>query len=285
MGCIPGRSAQTSKSRDIDHQILNDAKNHLEIKLLLLGGGESGKSTFTKQIKIIHLGGYNEEERMHFKEVIFENVMYAVRSLIQAAEKNRIELSKKNKAIAERLLQISTVELDEELGSDIKSVYEDRGIKQAFELYGTFHLLDSANHFLSNIDNIIQPDYIPTMDDLLRCRAKTTGIQELQLELEKNRFIIVDVGGQRSERKKWIHFFQDVTAVLFFVALSEYDLMLYEDDETNRMHESLKLFDEICNSKWFQNVPIILFLNKTDIFREKIKKVNITTAFPDYPGR
>ena len=75
-----------------------------------------------------------------------------------------------------------------------------------------------------------------------------------------------------------------MTAVLFFVALSEFDLSLYEDEETNRMHESLKLFDEICNSKWFSSVPIVLFLNKKDLFEEKIKKVNISVAFPDYDG-
>ena len=79
--------------------------------------------------------------------------------------------------------------------------------------------------------------------------------------------------------------FQDVTAVLFFVALSEYDLTLYEDEDTNRIHESLKLFDEICNSKWFANIPIILFLNKSDLFEEKIRKVNIDVAFPDYKGK
>ena len=39
----------------------------------------------------------------------------------------------------------------------------------------------------------------------------------------------IDVGGQRSERKKWIHCFEDVTAILFFVALSAYDLGLRED--------------------------------------------------------
>jgi len=174
--------------------------------------------------------------------------------------------------------------LDEALGSDIKAVYEDPGIKKTFDQYTSFHLLDSTDYFLSNIDRIVKFDYTPTIDDLLRCRAKTTGIQELTLDIEQNRFIIVDVGGQRSERKKWIHCFQDVTAVLFFVALSEYDLKLYEDEETNRMHESLKLFDDICNSKWFVNIPIILFLNKMDLFQEKIKKVNITEAFPDYEG-
>lgn len=40
-----------------------------------------------------------------------------------------------------------------------------------------------------------------------------------------------DVGGQRSERKKWIHCFEGVTAIIFCVALSDYDLVLAEDEE------------------------------------------------------
>lgn len=48
--------------------------------------------------------------------------------------------------------------------------------------------------------------------------------------------------------------------------MSEYDLKLYEDDTTNRMHESIKLFKEICNTKWFANTSMILFLNKKDLF-------------------
>jgi len=284
MGCGPSKP-KSEKARQIDDSLReahNQARN--EIKMLLLGAGESGKSTFTKQIKVIHLGGFSEEERMHFKEVIFENVMYSIRGLISAAEKHNLELLEKNKATSFRLLEVATVELDEDLGADIRNVYSDPAIQEAFGKYSTFHLLDSAKYFLSNIDRIVEPDYTPTVDDLLRCRAKTTGIQELQVTISGNKFIIVDVGGQRSERKKWIHCFQDVTAVLFFVALSEYDITLYEDEETNRMHESLKLFDEICNSKWFSAIPIILFLNKSDIFREKIPITNITTAFPDFTG-
>jgi len=272
-------------SKDIDdqlHELRKKTRN--EIKILLLGAGESGKSTFTKQIKIIHLGGFPEDERLHFKEVIFDNVMYAIKGLITAAEKHNLELQPTNKVISDKLMGVSTVELDPELGGYITAIYADPAIRQTFEQYTSFHLLDSTHYFLSSIDRIVKSDFTPTIEDLLRCRSKTTGIQELTLEIEQNKFIIVDVGGQRSERKKWIHCFQDVTAVLFFVALSEYDLKLYEDDDTNRMHESLKLFDDICNSKWFFNIPIILFLNKSDLFKEKIKKVNITSAFPDYDG-
>ena len=53
----------------------------------------------------------------------------------------------------------------------------------------------------------------------------------------------------------------------------------------NRMHESLKLFDSICNNKWFTDTSIILFLNKKDIFEEKIKKSPLTICFPEYTGR
>ena len=41
---------------------------------------------------------------------------------------------------------------------------------------------------------------------------------------------MVDVGGQRSERRKWIHCFENVTSIMFLVALSEYDQFLVESD-------------------------------------------------------
>jgi hypothetical protein len=73
--------------------------------------------------------------------------------------------------------------------------------------------------------------------------------------------------------------------VIYCTALSEYDLKLYEDDSTNRMHESLQLFGEVCNNKWFVNTAVILFLNKKDLFAEKIKKVDLNICFPQYTGK
>ena len=60
--------------------------------------------------------------------------------------------------------------------------------------------------------------------------------------------------------------------------------VLYEDETTNRMHESTRLFDSIANNKWFVDTSIILFLNKKDLFEEKIKKSPLTIAFPEYTG-
>jgi len=163
-------------------------------------------------------------------------------------------------------------------------LWKDEGIQKAYERQNEFQLNDSAKYYFEAIDRLSADDYIPSEQDVLRSRAKTTGIIETEFVVEKTHFKMVDVGGQRSERKKWMHCFQDVTAVIFCVALSEYDLTLYEDDETNRMHESLKLFKEICNSRWFIDTSMILFLNKRDLFSDKVKKVDLKVAFPEYTG-
>ena len=94
-----------------------------------------------------------------------------------------------------------------------------------------------------------------------------------------------DVGGQRSERKKWIHCFENVTTILFLVAISEYDQLLFEDETVNRMQEALTLFDSICNSRWFVKTSIILFLNKIDRFKEKLPVSPMKSYFPDYEGK
>ena len=66
-----------------------------------------------------------------------------------------------------------------------------------------------------------------------------------------------------------------------FNTCSVYDLFtLFQ----NRMQESLKLFDSICNNKWFTDTSIILFLNKKDLFEEKIKKSALSVCFPEYTG-
>jgi len=50
------------------------------------------------------------------------------------------------------------------------------------------------------------------------------------------------------------------------------------------MKESLALFDQICNSKWFQKTSMILFLNKIDIFQAKLKYSSVSHYFPDFKG-
>lgn len=287
MMCLKGKTDEDKRSEAIDKNLI-EAKvvQAMNVKLLLLGAGESGKSTIAKQMKIIHLDGFTKDELLNLKSIIFSNVIGSIRVLVEYSQKLSIPLSPESLGYAKKVLDENyfTGELTPSMAKDIKILWSDNGIRETFSRSSEFQLNDSAEYYFTEIDRIAQEDYLPSTQDALRSRIKTTGIIETHFSVGNTNFTLVDVGGQRSERRKWMHCFQDVTAVIFVVAMSEYDQKLYEDETTNRMHEALKLFKDICNTKWFSETAIILFLNKKDIFEKKIKRVPLSVCFRDFQG-
>merc|ERR1719276_271873 len=237
-----------NRNKKIEQQLKKDKRlfEH-EIKLLLLGAGESGKSTIAKQMKIIYLKGFQNSERRPYKEIIFSNIIMSMRALVLAVERLGLEVSAENKDRA-RLFKSNTIlfeqNVTEEIADAVISLWNDPAVKNAYFNSAEFQLNDSASYFFDSMDRITDPEYIPNDQDILRSRARTTGITEITFTVQDVQFRMVDAGGQRSERKKWIHCFQEVTGLIFCVAMSEYDLKLYEDETVNRMHESIMLFDE-----------------------------------------
>jgi guanine nucleotide-binding protein G(o) subunit alpha len=204
---------------------------------------------------------------------------------IEFDEETRTEREQDASRVLTVLEQITdSYMIDDEFLVVIKRLWSDAGVQQCFSRANEYQLNDSAKYFLDALDRIGAADYIPTEQDLLRTRVKTTGVVEVLFKMKGMDFRVFDVGGQRSERRKWIHYFEDVTAIIFFVAISEYDLHLYEDASTNRMHDSLQLFDSIVNNKFFAKTSFILFFNKKDLFEEKIKHSPLTICFPEYEG-
>ena len=281
MGCTNSmntedREAQ-ERSKALDKQLKEDAERAAkDVKLLLLGAGESGKSTILKQMKIIHMDGYSKEDFEQYREVVYSNTIQSLATIIRAMEMLDVPFGHPGcQRDASMVLNIisrmaDTEPFEPKLLDAMKRLWMDDGVQACFNQSNEYQLNDSASYFLSQLDVIGQANYLPSTQDILRTRVKTTGIVEINFSFKDLNFRVFDVGGQRSERKKWIHCFEDVTAIIFIVALSEYDQVLVEDETTNRMHESLRLFDSICNNKWFVNTSIILFLNKKDLFEEKI---------------
>jgi guanine nucleotide-binding protein subunit alpha len=76
-------------------------------------------------------------------------------------------------------------------------------------------------------------------------------------KLREHEMLMVDVGGQKSERRKWIHCFQDVTSILFLVSLSGFDQCLVEDKDANQMQDAMTIWDSICHSQWFKATSIV----------------------------
>lgn len=258
-----------------------------EFKLLLLGTGESGKSTIIKQMRIIYGKGFQEDDRKEYTLLVYRNILRSMRAMLDAMETLQIPLADKSlQDVAYAIL-----DTDPNTYGDIqphkdafKRLWEDAGVRKVFERGNEYQLSDSTPYFCRDVARIAAPGYIPTVDDVLRAREATTGIHEFTFVLTEAVFRMLDVGGQRSERRKWIHCFENVTSIIFIAACSEYDQALVEQDDMNRMQESISLFEQIINYDWFREASFILFLNKQDLLHEKVKRSHLRTYFPSFQG-
>lgn len=284
---------QLSKSKAIERQLYNDRRAASSIiKLLLLGAGECGKSTVLKQMQILHSNGFTEEEINERRSVVYSNTITSMAAILRAMD-NVLHIplddaaKEHDKSVVFRCIENGEENqpFTDQMAKALQNLWQDKAVKKAYDMRSEYQLNDSAKYFLDAVARIHEPGYRPTEQDILYSRVATTGVVEVKFMIKGNmEFRVFDVGGQRSERRKWIHCFDNVEAIIFITAISEYDQVLFEDETTNRMIESMQLFSSICNSSWFINTAMILFLNKKDLFLEKIQRVNITTCFPDYEG-
>uniref|UniRef100_UPI0037E80BBE guanine nucleotide-binding protein subunit alpha-14-like n=1 Tax=Semicossyphus pulcher TaxID=241346 RepID=UPI0037E80BBE len=288
--CVSAEERENQRiNEEIEKQLRKDKKDsRRELKLLLLGTGESGKSTFIKQMRIIHGGGYSDEDKRSYAKLVFQNIYTSMQSMVRAMEMLSITFSDpSNQSHADSILEVEVdkvEDMDQSLAAAVRSLWNDNGILECYERRREYQLSDSTKYYLTDLDRIAEPSYIPDLQDILRVRVPTTGIIEYPFDMENVIFRMVDVGGQRSERRKWIHCFENVTSIIFLVALSEYDQVLAECDNENRMEESKALFKTIITYPWFQRSSVILFLNKTDILKEKIHYSHLATYFPEFTG-
>eukprot|EP01098_Paradermamoeba_levis_P006994 TRINITY_DN2900_c0_g1_i3.p1 TRINITY_DN2900_c0_g1~~TRINITY_DN2900_c0_g1_i3.p1 ORF type:complete len:347 (-),score=73.12 TRINITY_DN2900_c0_g1_i3:169-1209(-) len=283
-GC--GTKPNDQVSRQIELQLKEDKQKAFStLKLLLLGAGESGKSTIAKQFRIINKGDFTEVELQEYRCFILDNIALSVAALIDAAKELQIEVEPEWDALCEKLridrFQISALLPD--LKDQIARLWADPRIQTTFQKSQNHQINDNTRYFLDNLVRVAEPGYLPTQEDVLHCRIRTTGVIETVFPLGGKTVRLVDVGGQRSERRKWMGCFEDVTTVIFCVAVSDYNLTLAEDPTTNRMVESLNLFSEIVN-KWFLETTVVLFLNKIDIFQEKLTRFPLSNTFSEYQG-
>ncbi|XP_044301888.1 guanine nucleotide-binding protein subunit alpha-14-like [Varanus komodoensis] len=239
-------------------------------------------------MRIIHGAGYSEEDRKAFTKLVYQNIYSSLQTMIRAMDTLQIPYSSEQNKEDSRMIEEVDVDrlttLESQHVEVIKRLWEDSGIQACYNRRREYQLTDSTKYYLSDFDRIAMPSFVPTEQDVLRVRVPTTGIIEYPFQLENTIFRMVDVGGQRSERRKWIHCFENVTSIIFLVALSEYDQVLAESDNENRLEESKALFKTIITYPWFLNSSVILFLNKKDLLEEKIMYSHLVTYFPQFTG-
>jgi len=285
MGCILEKAESNINeekiSKGIDETIRKDKK---AIKLLLLGAGDTGKSTIFRQLQVLKSGQIPDEDLLYYKFVVLKNMLSCSQNLITITRGMGIALPPELEEHQANILKFGDANNVYKLSNDIEKLWACPLLQQNFFAHKLSYN-DNAEYFMNNIKRICTENYTPTEVDIIRSRAKTSAVIEFDFAEQGVNYRIIDVGGQRSERRKWLHCFENVTALIFVASLADYDQVLQESAEVNRMEESLKLFKEMCDIQWFKNSHIILLLNKKDLFEEKIKTVNPKDfCFPNYTG-
>jgi GTPase SAR1 family protein len=265
MGCNSSTTIVVTNA--VDQQLLDaqDAEKYNH-KILLLGAGESGKSTVVKQIKMIWKvgGGPSDKEKQEYILAIRRNCIEAIQTLLEASK--NLDVPLKDKALTptfEKLLAMDTnTAVTPEIGNDISKLWLDEGIQVVYSRKDEFWNMDATAYYLNEVVRLAEEDYVPNEDDMIMTRVRTTGIVITEVKDAPFTYQVVDVGGQRSERRKWIHCFDDVRAIIFLEGLAGYNQVLFEDNTVNRMAESLNLFEEVVKNPLFQKTPFFVFLNK-----------------------
>ena len=217
MGCACSCTKRETVNIVID-QKLNDnphssSKNY---KLLLLGAGGGGKSTILKQMRIIHGTGYSPAERMAYRNVIHLNAIEGLNAILKSMKNLKLSFGEGIRStyverFSELTKNVSNVKITPELRQLMMTLWEDEGLKARLYQITEYELSDSTSYFLDNLHRLGHPDYLPTEKDILKARVRTTGIVDYPFMCRGAQFRMVDVGGQKSQRKKWLHCFDDVT--------------------------------------------------------------------------
>jgi len=260
------------------------------LRVLTLGISGSGKTTFAKQMKIITLGGFQEEEVLAHKEIVLQNVIIGIQELIKQAEKLEYPVEGDNLKHCRYFSQLHAVDTqwNEKMGDKIKQLWTDAAIQRTWKAAPGFQLqMVHFDYFMENLDRISKPDYVPSHEDMLRSRQRTTGEQQISFVIEKTGWELIDVGGQRPERAKWeaiISSKESVTGIIYFAALDEFNMVSTEDSSKTKMDISLEVFTELLSSQTLQDRPyitILLFLNKIDLLETKLQNEDDSAKFKE----
>lgn len=131
-----------------------------QVKLLLLGAGESGKSTFLKQMKIIHGVGFEPDLIAEYQMIIYQNIIRGMKVLVDAKNKLGIPWgTPENKEYGDFIMNYDNKDrLDTRLfiayAPSLNRLWKDDGIRTAYERRREYQLSDSVFYFLENLERI-----------------------------------------------------------------------------------------------------------------------------------
>eukprot|EP01083_Nonionella_stella_P172982 595229_1 len=295
MHCI---CATTDDEDDIDWFDPLTTPREKKIKIALLGTSSSGKTTIIKQLKKM-TESCDEPDAKQMASFIKDSLVTNMKNLCHQSTilqefNNQTAVHKSIRYLRDEMLALRDSEdLNADIAFKIRELWHDQGIQNTLRQRHTFQVADNLSYFFDKIDLIAAADYKPDFEDEVRIQRRSIGYSPFRFvkyiyDYGEFFFEMPDVGGTRSERRKWwsskLLEDPDLTGIVYVVPLSDYNLTLYEDNQTNRLKDAINLFREtMIKGKFFRNKPLFLLFNKYDIYLEKIKNIPISHWFDDFP--
>ncbi|KAJ1547411.1 hypothetical protein HK096_003055, partial [Nowakowskiella sp. JEL0078] len=260
--------------------------------ILLLGSGESGKTTVIKGIKIVNKILSTPQELQDIASSLRRNAIQCMNVLIEQIE--LLGFKVEDESLQAHIDVVKKIGIDDDDGEvltlpmvdAIIALWNSELIAKVWARRKEYWILDSTEFYFKHVARFSDEDFEPTEEDSVMARVMTTGILTTEINISPLRFTVVDVGGQRNERRKWIHTMDDCSVIVYVVNLAGYNSVLFEDQTQNRMVECLSLFKQTANNPIFAETPIFLIFNKKDLFETKIREDPITSCpcFEDFKG-
>ena len=307
--CVPGKSVppEDQARNKLLTKLLARAtrEDSYKKKLLFLGTGASGKSTFMKQIIQNYGTGFSDDEKTWWKRKAATNVIEALQILCEESISMKDDPEYKCNADDDddfydgykRLRDIVTKSKSKSQtlifnSLDAKVIYKlwkHPLIQFGYDNRGHFPFdFGDIEYFFHRVSMLADPEYQLSHADITYVRSKTNGVYEQTVTIEGVNFTFIDVAGQRSSRNKWIACFSDVTAVIWVSALDNYNEVLFENENVNAMDDALEAFEWAVTHPMLEKPIFALFLNKIDSLEKKIKKnskkFGLKRFFDDYDG-
>eukprot|EP01126_Amoeba_proteus_P032373 TRINITY_DN3157_c0_g2_i10.p1 TRINITY_DN3157_c0_g2~~TRINITY_DN3157_c0_g2_i10.p1 ORF type:complete len:288 (+),score=47.02 TRINITY_DN3157_c0_g2_i10:82-864(+) len=224
-----------------------------ELKILLLGAGDTGKTTFCKQLAFHHSSPSPliPTDRRSVLPVIRRNLIEGWGIVLTWSQDNTKEwpppsLQGDAKIVvtaAETNSYIFTPEIAQAIQNLCSHEDSKKIVRKVADYLNVPGGAGGLHFFSENAMKYVNDDYEPNQDEILRIRIKTTGIIETRFVNKNHTWLVVDVGGQRNERKKWVSCFTSVDAIIFLMYLFffhhpfsllptlQYSFCRYVDDE------------------------------------------------------
>ena len=183
---------------------------------------------------------FTDEDKKEMIPTVHLNVIQSIKILTEKVNEFDVYSKVKNQASFDNVRKLNDFDvITPAIAENIIAVWTDDAVQEVWARRSEYQIIESVKYYFDKLETIGAVDYVPSKDDILYSRVRTSGVVTEKYDIEATPFEMYDVGGQKNERKKWIHCFEDVTAVIFVAAISEYDQNLFEDGATNRMVSSL----------------------------------------------